>query len=231
MLRVEMSCNDGDKNIAFGHRNGQVSLIDLRASTACSILHCEESESSPRAGTLLGGVADISFVSKQDSKQILVRRSRGSHQLHDVRMSTTNARTDLSSSTSLLWNMSPPSDAIDTSLTTHCNGFALDPAGMQTMVAPYIDANRNAVLGVWSLKTGLMVGNKLLKKTTGDDDVLYAELCQRVTPAYSTRGPAKKIHASSSSWGAWLKCGAVTRDKTNLNAGSLHHVSFPGHWE
>jgi hypothetical protein len=232
-LRIEMACDDSDRYIVFGHRNGQASLIDLRASnTVSSIFHCEESESSPRAATPLGSVLDMCFVSEFDSKQLLVRRSHGSHQLHDLRMSTNNHRNDLSSSPSMMWNMAPPMEEIDPALTRRCNGFALDPIGKQTLISPYINANKDAVLGVWSLKTGLMVGSKLLKKSSGKDDVLYAEMCQRVTPSYATRGSrTKSISSSSTSWAAWLKCGAVTSDKTNLNVGSLHQVSFPGHWE
>jgi len=229
-LRVEMTCNH-DKHVAFGHRNGQVSLLDLRASrTICSIFQCEESTSSMTAGVPLGSVSDLCFLSSSDSKQILVRRSFGSSQVHDIRRSsssqTRSSHRNLSSST-VLHNLVVPIDEINPTLSANCNGFAVDPCGKQTMISPYINDKFDACLGVWSLQTGLMVGSRLLQTRSRDEDVLYVEMCQQPTPSFSCTAKDK---VSSSSFAIWLKCGAFTRGRISSKVGSLHQVSFPGYW-
>jgi hypothetical protein len=255
-LRVEMTC-DHDKYVAFGHRNGQVSLIDLRASqTVCSIYQCEQpppssSSSTARNGKsinsppLLGSVSDLSFLSSTfDTKQMIVRRSFGSCQVHDIRKlssssaTTTNYHHNVSSpSTTVVHNLMVPSDDINPTLSSNCNGFVVDPIGHQTLISPYINTNCDACLGIWSLQTGLMVGSRLLQSCSSSPssnatgrDILYVELCRRTTPSFSS-APNKEKVVSSSSFAAWLKCGAFTKDKVSSKVGSLHQISFPGHWQ
>jgi hypothetical protein len=207
-LRVEMTC-DNEKYVAFGHRNGQVSLLDLRQShTCCAILQHE--------GANLGSATDMSFLSS--SKQLLVQRSFGSFQLHDLRK--------LSKSTSaLVSNMSVPDDQLNRTLSANCNGFAVDPTTEQTLVAPYINSKQEACLGVWSLGTGVMVGSKTLAGNP-EKDAIFTEVCQR-----TTRGYSKQTESSSSSFGFWLKCGRFSRSKINSKVGSLHHITMPGRWK
>jgi hypothetical protein len=210
-LRVEMTCAH-EKYVAFGHRNGQVSLIDLReSSTTCSIFQHLSSG---------GSATDLGFL--KSATQLLVKRSFGTCQLHDLRLTSSNK-----TSSSVVLNLSVPKDDILETLSAHCNGFAVDPVDEQTLVSPYINSQHDACLGVWSLGTGARVGSQVLARNP-DRDVLYTEICQKTTPAFvSTR---KK---KDSSFGVWLKCGRFSHSKSKINAkfGSLHHITLPGSWQ
>jgi hypothetical protein len=231
-MRVEMTCKH-DPIIGFGHRNGQVSILDLRDSTTvCSILQCEDSGSSPSAGAPLGSVSDLNFLSSLDTQKILVRRSNGTCQLHDLRASSTNESVNpaLSCSSSLLWNMKVPLNEINPTLTARCNGIAVDPIGCQTLISPYIVNSNDARLGIWSLGTGLMVGSRLLKSCSSMDDAMYVELCQKVTPSFASCRDAG-VSCMPSSFSVWAKCGAHSQREVGSKVGSLHQLSFLGSWK
>jgi hypothetical protein len=244
-LRVEMSCSSNEKYVAFGHRNGQVSLLDLRQSHTTTILEYHGDESSSSSSSTLGSATDLGFLSQQNQQQLLVKRSFGSCQLHDLRMtSTMTTGSSAKRSSSVIHHLSVPSDEINPTLSANCNGFAVDPTCEQTLIAPYINAQHHeACLGVWSLGTGVMVGSRriLAKKTNNEqphhqqqqhddnNDVLYTEVCQRTTPAFF--GTGKKMKKDASMFGVWLKCGRFSKSKSNSKFGSLHHVAFPGSWK
>ena len=261
-MRVEMMCEQQEKLVAFGHRNGQVSVLDLRASgTVCSILQCEASASESAAKDSnvgahpLGSVSDLGFLSTGGNQyQILVKRSFGSCQLHDLRKASSSStnRSSNHTSTTVVRNMSVPYKEIHPMLTANCNGFAIDPNGHQTMVSPYISSpNGDARLGVWSLKTGHMVGSHLLlanSASTSDNDeyknregtTLYAEVCSKTTPSQRPNGGTNNDNDNidngdsidhESSFGVWLKCGAITNGKLRSRVGSLHQVTIPGRWK
>ena len=278
-LRVEMMCKEQEKIVAFGHRNGQVSILDLRVSgTVCSILQYEESseksiihnndntDSGGGGGVArvsLGCVSDLGFLTRyQSGHQVIVKRSFGSCQLHDLRKSSSSMSSSSSStaamnssnntSTSIVRNMTVPSNEINPTLSANCNGFAVDNTNNDhnqttTMISPYINSNSDACLGVFSLSTGLLVGSRVLQKRTHEDDTLYAEVCQRTTPSPSSPSPSTMYNnlsstrnngdddddkkssvntskGASSSFGVWLKCGAFTRGKVNSKVGSLHVI-------
>jgi hypothetical protein len=233
VMRVDLTCKH-DSIIGFGHRNGQVSLLDLRKSNSiCSVLQCEESSLSPSAGSTLGSATDLCFLSSSNSQKLLVRRSRGSCQLHDLRVASSNEmrNPDLACSSTLLRNMKVPHDVINSSLTTRCNGFAVDPNGTQTLISPYISPNNNAHLGVWSLNTGMMVGSRVLKACSKTDDTMFVELCQKTTPSFVRDSSNENVACSLSSFSIWAKCGAHSKRECGSKVGSLHQVSFPGHLE
>ncbi|OEU20066.1 hypothetical protein FRACYDRAFT_236134 [Fragilariopsis cylindrus CCMP1102] len=275
-LRVEMMCKEQEKIVAFGHRNGQVSILDLRVSgTVCSILQYEESSEKSIihnndnnnsggggggvARVSLGCVSDLGFLTRyQSGHQVIVKRSFGSCQLHDLRKSsssmsslsssTTAMNSSNNTSTSIVRNMTIPSNEINPTLSANCNGFAVDNTNNDhnqttTMISPYINSNSDACLGVFSLSTGLLVGSRVLQKRAHEDDTLYAEVCQRTTPSPSSPSPSTMYNnlsstrndgdddddkknsvntskGASSSFGVWLKCGAFTRGKYDVLASS-----------
>lgn len=242
-LRVEMRCEGNDKFIAFGHRNGQVSLIDLRASQAvCAVLQYESAETDNVAP--LGSVSDLGFLGDRSSNQsqVLVKRSFGSCQLHDLRMSSSSSSSSSSSASalrrgifassssrkSMVCNMSAPSNKINSALSANCNGFAIDPIGRQTLLSPYMHSNGDACLGVWSMGTGDMIGSRVLLSNHEGGDVFFVEMSQCVTPSFAK---GRSGGGSMSKFGVWLKCGAFTKSPINSKAGTLYHVSMPGHWE
>lgn len=222
-LRVEMSCHK-EKYVAFGHRNGQVSLLDLRQSMCCSILQYSMGVSS--SSPLLGSATDLQFLSNQ---RLLVKRSFGSVQLHDLRQvsssSTSNHHHSSKKSLSVVQNFDVPSNILSTASAT-CNGLAVDPSCQQTLMTPYINSDREPCLGFWSLKSGVFVGNKVLAKNR-EQDTFFVELCQTTTASFSPNFETNKTDPPQ--FGVWLKCGRFAKQKLGYGkAGSLHHLSFPG---
>mmetsp|Transcript_22274 Transcript_22274/g.52953 ORF Transcript_22274/g.52953 Transcript_22274/m.52953 type:complete len:602 (+) Transcript_22274:272-2077(+) len=237
-LRVEMMCEKEEKLVAFGHRNGQVSVLDLRASgTVCSILQYEPAAGSGEGG--LGSVSDLGFLPSGAGIRVLVKRSFGSCQLHDLRKASSSTSRSGSSgniisdrdhtSTTALHSMRVHPDEIDPMLSAHCNGFAIDPGSHHTMVSPYISAGTgDARLGIWSLQTGHMVGSRLLLSNAGrrESSALHVELCSKTTPSFR---PGDDGH-DHPSFGVWMKCGAITSGKLRSRVGSLHQICVPGRW-
>lgn len=216
-LRVEMTCND-EKMLAFGHRNGEVSFLDLRQSrSVCSILQHIDKDSSSH----LGSATDFTFL---PNKQVLVKRSFGSCQLHDVRQTSSVA------STSLIYNLTVPFGKSLSTRSATCNGLVVDPTNHQTLITPYIDDNYEACLGLWSLQSGIFVGNKSLGPNP-EKEATFVELCQKTTASYGLKGSIfGSDEYTSSSFGVWLKCGRFSYNQSPKFS-SLHHLSFPGSYD
>jgi hypothetical protein len=128
----------------------------------------------------------------------------------------------------------PPGEISSTASAT-CNGLAVDPTVQQTLMAPYIDSNYNACLGIWSLGTGIFVGHKLLAANAQQGSI-HVELCQKTTASFShtkKKNQSPSAHSNErkndrSRFGVWLKCGRFSKVRPNTKAGSLYHLSFPG---
>ena len=245
-LRIEMMCEKQEKLVAFGHRNGQVSVLDLRASgTVCSILQYEAAASASKGAQRngsqphsLGSVSDLGFLSSGNGNRVLVKRSFGSCQLHDLRKASSSTGHSSGgggnhhTSTTALHNMCVHPDKIHPMLSANCNGFAVDPGSHHTMVSPYVSScSGDARLGIWSLQTGHMVGSRLLLTNHGrrESSTLHVELCSRTTPSFRPKNAADGGH-DDPSFGIWLKCGAITNGKLRSRVGSLHQILIPGQW-
>ena len=127
-LRVELSCSGNEKYVAFGHRNGQVSLLDLRQShTTTSILQYYDAGSSSSSSVpnngMLGSACDLAFL-KQSPNQLLVKRSFGSCQLHDLRKSTSNrVPRNVSASSSVVSHLTVPEEGLHRNLVLQLQWF------------------------------------------------------------------------------------------------------------
>ncbi|CAJ1951646.1 unnamed protein product [Cylindrotheca closterium] len=225
-LRVEMTCAK-EKFIAFGHRNGQVSLLDLRQSqSCCTILQHLPIDSTSE---IFGSATDLKFLSNH---QLLVKRSFGTTQLHDLRQISSRLEQDSSKmrrrATSVVHHLQVPSDGILSTASSRCNGMVVDPTCQQTLLSPYIDSDRNATLGFWSLKTGTFAGQKILAKNP-ERDPIFVEMCPTTTASFLNRGEMKHGLSNPSDFGVWLKCGRFSKSRAQGGkAGSLHHLSLPG---
>jgi hypothetical protein len=86
-LRVELASLE--KLVAFGHRNGQVSLLDLRNSTTCCGATTNPTGSTTKlnrnglSNAPIGSATDLALLPSQ--QQLVVKYSFGSCQLHDLR--------------------------------------------------------------------------------------------------------------------------------------------------
>ena len=255
-LRVEMTCRQHyEKYVAFGHRNGQVSLLDLRQShTCCSILqHNNNNNNNSSSPSPLGSVTDLKFL--PNNKQLLVKRSFGSCQLHDLRRTTSSSSAPRQQQqqpagmtyqvykketpSSMIYNLSVPNGQIIPTRSATCNGLAVDPTCHQTMMSPYINDSYEACIGLWSLGTGNFVGSKSLGGKNPEKETIFVELCQKTTPSFTEDSLRKQngsdgcngcSSSSPSSFGVWLKCGRFSKSNhlSNGKYGSLHHLSFPG---
>lgn len=214
-LRVEMSC-EHEKYIAFGHRNGQVSLLDLRQSQTCSAIISSHTGSP----TEMGSATDLAFLKSQT--QLLVKRAFGPCQLHDLRKLSPCPSSLIHTLT--LSEYEHESISYHKMLSSNCNGFCVDPHSETTLVAPFVNTFHQPCLGVWSLVSGDMVGHKVLYNNP-KRDVYFVELCLRTTPAFAA---GSKVDRGS--FGAWMKCGRFSDEKLNNKVGSLHHLRFPGRY-
>lgn len=212
-LRVEMSC-EKEKYIAFGHRNGQVSLVDLRQSSSiCSIIQ-------GAAPTDLGSATDLIFLSNQ--KQLMVKRSFGPCELHDLRMLSPCPKSLVH--TFQAPEFSQPKCSLHKLLSANCNGFMIDPNTQQTLVSPYVNSLHQPCLGIWNMVSGDLVGTKVLDDNVAKE-VFYVELSSTTTAGFDSQGRLR------SSWfGAWMKCGRFSDGKIHGKHGSLHHLTFPGRY-
>ena len=214
-LRVEMSCEQ-EKYIAFAHRNGQVSLLDLRQSSTNSAII-----DSGSPATEQGSATDLFFLAKQ--QQLLVKRSFGSCELHDLRMLSPCPRSLVQSFQAK--EHAPPKFAFHKMLSSNCNGMMVDPSTQQTLMSPYVNSLHQPCLGVWNMVSGDMVGTKVLHNNPRQE-TFYVELMSTTTPGFDSRGRLR-----NSSFGAWMKCGRFSQDKVHCKTGSLHHLTFPGRYE
>jgi hypothetical protein len=190
----------------------------------------------------LGSVSDLAFLGDHgmDDKLLLVKRSFGSSQLHDLRVSSVSTGKSesvfspphgLSSSKTLVQNFALPSDQINATLSLNCNGLAVDGIA-HTMFSPYIQSNGDACVGIWSLRSGALVESRLLISDNGiggsnGDDVVFVEMSQRLTPSYVSK--KHDSYKAKAGCGLWLKCGTFTNtNNASSKAGNLFHISVPG---
>ena len=214
-LRVEMSC-EKEKYIAFAHRNGQVSLLDLRQSSTNSAII-----DSGFPATERGSATDLLFLANQH--HLLVKRSFGSCELHDLRMLSPCPRSLVQIFRAK--EHAPPQCSFHKMLSSNCNGLMVDPNTQQTLMSPYVNGMQQPCLGVWNMVSGDMVGTKVLHDNPMQE-TFYVELMSTTTPGFDSRGRLK-----SGSFGAWMKCGRFSEEKIQTKTGSLHHLTFPGRYE
>jgi hypothetical protein len=210
-----MTCEE-EKYVAFAHRNGQVSLLDLRqSSTNAAIID------SGFPGTERGSATDLKFLS--NPKRLLVKRSFGPCELHDLRMLSPCPRSLIH--TFGAHELAQPKFSFHKMLSANCNGLMVDPNTQHTLISPYVNSLHQPCLGFWNMVSGDMVGAKVLDDNPRQD-TFYVELMSTSTPGFDSRG-----RFMSSSFGAWMKCGRFSDEKIHSKAGSLHHLTFPGRYE
>ena len=88
-IRVEIHCSE--KLVSFGHRNGQVSLIDLRQSTTC----CGRTDiprDQQNPSSTIGSATDI--ILRPSQHQLVVKHAFGRCQVHDLRRLSSTSTQD-----------------------------------------------------------------------------------------------------------------------------------------
>jgi hypothetical protein len=217
-----------------GHRNGWLSMVDLRMDNANSY--------SPGGTSSAAGSLTRILVMNDDSNKILTRHSFGSCFLWDVRMMGRSGGGD--KATPLL-HLKVPKSMIHPTKTTCCNGIAVDPT-QSIAIAPIVSTEGQTCLAFWSLSSGAFIGCKELRAPEcvtsetasrgdgGGGGMPHCELSSTITPAWkpipsSTTRDGDLVEPNEDAWGLWFKFGSSPTGRVAPNfISSIHHVTFPG---
>jgi len=222
ILTVEnLDHNFSSSSLVLGHRNGQVSLQDLRATSASS---CSQLPSSNKNINEFGSIVALHPLNQHRPYQILARSGgvNGGHcRLFDVRMFSSSSAATTTQPThhrsSVVHELRIPDQQHGKNRIS--KGIATDPS--QTVaLAPFVDDTTNtAQIGVWSLDSGMFVGSKPVASATTiptntDNSAAAAidclELCPKITRTWTMGGSDGDDSPMSvpGSFSLWLNCGS-----------------------
>eukprot|EP00957_Ditylum_brightwellii_P150256 11442805-Ditylum_brightwellii.AAC.1 len=119
-LCVEYHDNDRCDTIMYGHRNGNISLLDCRSGSFSSIIKPVHSSrrSHQQMDECFGSVTSIQSLGSGES--IIAKGSFGSLRVFDIRRLGTAKHGRDSSSHPLLWNLTAPSKMIHHTQSIRC---------------------------------------------------------------------------------------------------------------
>lgn len=161
--------------VISGHRNGQISLVDLRCGDICRI-HGPDPQ--------IGNVVRLHVLSNKSG--LVAQSAEGSCRLFDVRRN------------SVLQTIRPPAQpSWMRSADSLCRGMAVDPTQSVLLLPhPQNDATPGVMsIGLWSLLTGEYVGSK------GDIETNYIELSPTIHEAgFSFREREKQKQGLLAVW-------------------------------
>jgi len=206
-------------SFVMGHRNGQISVLDIRAGdySCSSIPHTSAAKGD------FGSVVSLNPLFEQRPHELLVRGGlEGTCRLYDVRMFGTSSTAKDSSpekDPSVVHEFQMPRQRRH-----HISkGVATDPSQTVALV-PFVKNDDSACLGVWSLDSGSFVGSKTVAAIAKDCLETYAgldclEICPTMTPAWKLgEGSAASVPGA---FGLWL----------NGGTSGLHHIICDGRWD
>ena len=228
--RSDALCIERQADCYFtGHRNGWLSITDLRTDCMDSYAPGDES-----AGSL------TRIMTMNDSNKILTKHSFGSCFLWDVRMMGRDA------TVSPVLRLNVPKTMVHPTKSSCCNGVALDPT-QSIAISPFINVQERACIAFWSLSSGSFVGYKELQAPEQDivvpeQDIVvttsitggmpHCELSDAITPAWKPMVSARDgdmLTPDEDRWGLLFKFGApLIRHATPSFISSIHQVTFPG---
>ncbi len=199
----------GEK-VLCGHRNGSVSLHDVRGNQVYTNL-----PSNFGSATFLYPL--------QDGNSVVVKGSFGSCRVLDVRkFQNTNA----GASKATVTDLPVPLSLLHTTNSTRCTGIAVDPT--ETIVVSPFAGQNNVSLGLWCMKTGNFLRN--IGLGTSDNNTQqppFCELSSRTTPGFAIReegGSTLPLITKESGFGVWFK--SRPNPLAPPNCGGIHHLSF-----
>ena len=247
--------NDTSSNtIMYGHRNGHISLHDMRSAMIDSIPYKPK-----RRNDKYGSVMSISPISNDQPYYILTKGSFGSCHLYDIRQSSSSSK-----SKSLLHDMNIPLQYKPSTIhTTRCSGIAFHN---NVCFTPFVTDDKRLFLSSWSLSNGEFVdciqlsvdeninnnhssslssssANNNTQNTyathsssttdinNGTNNPVFCELSKTVTSSISINNNDHDDYSKKSSWGLWLKTSSnVSIDDNHLppprELGGIHHIRF-----
>lgn len=208
-----------------GHRNGWLSMVDIRRDSAVSLAPPDSS-----AGSL---TRILSMESHRDPFKILTKHSFGCCFLWDVRMMGKDKRA------TPLVEMRVPKSLIQATKSSCCNGVAVDPTG-SIVIAPFVlnSSDQSSCFAFWSLSSGAFVGYRPISPPAGPSGGMpHCELSSTIASAWKPMAPSARsgdmmVESDENAWGLWFKYGLPLTDnghhETPNFISSIHHVTFPG---
>ena len=215
-----------------GHRNGYLSVVDLRTNDTNSFATTRDSS----AGSL------TKVMVMADGNQILAKHSFGSCFLWDLRM----LGQERNGSVSPVLHLKVPKHVIHTTKSSRCNGVALDPT-QSIAISPFVNKqDEQACLAFWSTSSGTFIGYRKLelqqsiesnatetKQAHTGSGMSLCELSSTLTPGwkpFSSSVDGDMVEPNHDSWGLWFKFGSSIGARTKVPnfVSSIHHVTFPG---
>lgn len=187
-------------SLVFGHQNGQVSLQDLRDTSAgcCSQLLANDNANS--------GTVDLHPLNQRRPYQVLASSDCGHCRLFDIRTFGSSA-TQQTGRSSVVHELQNPNQRHGQNHI--CKGLATDPSQTVAMV-PFVDDTKAARLGVWSLDSGIFVGSKKVGTTNANDHVA---LSPKITQTWNCDSEINAASSMPGSYSLWLSCGSDRKEK------------------
>lgn len=208
-----------ENTVLFGHRNGAISLLDVRSGDIHSVSCPDKRSGSTKC--LLPLACDKMFIAK---------KLFGDCHVFDLRKMKTGWNDNASS---VVLNLKCPEEMIDRMLSTCCSGIAINPSE-NVVISPFSDRNRSGRFALWSLSNGNLIGSKSIRNLKPQQGLSRAalphcELRATVTPSFEIAESQPKHFARSkkNSWSVWFKSGEVEPDAPDC-MGSIHQLTFPG---
>lgn len=221
---------DHASSLLLGHRNGQVSLQDLRSTSAAS---CSQLPSNKNDANGFGSVVALHPLNKHRPYQVLARSggvNDGHCRLFDVRMFASSSTSATTNRSSVVHELRIPNQQHGKKHIS--KGVATDPS--QTVaIAPFVDDTTNtAQIGVWSLDSGVFVGSKpvggtIATATINNNSAAIdcLELCPKITRRWTMESSDDSDYDSpvpvAGSFSLWLNCGLQ----------GIRQISCDGRWD
>jgi hypothetical protein len=209
--------NDNCDQLLLGHRDGTLSMIDIRSSDTQFATSCADD---------FGSVSSILQL-KTNEHLIVAKGSFGSCCVFDVRRMNNNNKRDLSRhQQASVFKLLPPNDVHYTK-STNCTGVAVDPLE-NVVIAPYATETNQVMASLWAIDSGKLLRTMKLEDASTLDNhcPLFCELNSTSTCGFrmSSTNELTPI-ITGGRWGVWYKSRSASSPLIP-GTGSIHHISF-----
>jgi hypothetical protein len=218
-LCVETDCSTAESRphtVVYGHRNGQVSMHDIR-SNACGSTAPMGKDSGPDS---FGSVVELELLFAHHPDQLLAKGDQGNCRLFDLRKLSSLKPRKMLDDPCLVHSFRIPNHLQTLRPPMRTKGLATDPK-QTVLFLPYFDNENSANLAISSIATGEFAGTRNVSKElqkkgliSRGDMVEKFELSHRSTAAWTvTKSHASRgedtVKASPSSFALWANTGAT----------------------
>jgi len=208
-----------ENTVLFGHRNGAISLLDVRNGAVHKVSSADQNGGSTKS--LLPLACGNIFIAK---------KLFGDCHVFDLRKTEARRNDD---SLRMIWNLVTPVGIADRMLSSCCTGIAVDPSE-KVVISPFSDHNRLGHVGFWSLTSGRLIGSKAINtlasaQSGSRTNLPHCELRSTVTPSWKIDTSQRKhcVTSCKNSWSLWFKSWEVEPNAPHC-MGSIHQLTFPG---